>query len=59
MAPRIGGRQVTDKRTHCTVTMTPDLYKEVKQRCRQEDKPLTVWVRELIRRELQRIETGA
>lgn len=49
----------TDKRTHCTVTMTADLYKQVKQRCRLEDKPLTVWVRELIRRELQRVDAGA
>ena len=50
---------MTDKRTHCTVTMTADLYKQVKQRCRLEDKPLTVWVRELIRRELQRVDAGA
>lgn len=44
---------MTDKRTHCTVTMTADLYQQVKERCREEDKPLTVWVRDLIKRELR------
>jgi hypothetical protein len=41
-----------DKRTHCTVTMQQELYEQVRERCRQEDKPLTVWVRDLIKREL-------
>jgi hypothetical protein len=44
-------------RTHCTVTMTPDLYRAVKERCRLEDKPLTVWVRDLIKRELRHPST--
>ena len=44
-------------RTHCTVTMTPDLYQAVKNRCRLEDKPLTVWVRDLIKRELHHPST--
>ena len=37
---------------HCTVTMQQELYAQVRERCRQEDKPLTVWVRDLIKREL-------
>ena len=49
---------MTDKRTHCSVTMTSDLFARVKERCKQEDKPLTVWVRELIKRELNRETTG-
>ena len=47
------------KRFHCTVTMQQELYAQVRERCRQEDKPLTVWVRELIKRELKREVTGA
>jgi hypothetical protein len=46
---------MTDKRTHCTVTMTADLFARVKDRCRKEDKPLTVWVRDLIKRELEAV----
>ena len=42
-----------DKRHHCTVTMTEDLFRQVKERCRQEDTPLTVWVRNLIKKELR------
>ena len=40
------------KRYHCTVTMQQDLHDQVRERCKQEDKPLTVWVRDLIKREL-------
>ena len=40
------------KRYHCTVTMQQELHDRVRERCKQEDKPLTVWVRELIKREL-------
>lgn len=40
------------KRHHCTVTMTEDLHTRVKQKCKEEDKPLTVWVRDLIKKEL-------
>jgi hypothetical protein len=36
--------------------MTPELYCQVKERCQLEDKPLTVWVRDLIRRELEQEE---
>ena len=46
------------KRFHCTVTMKQELYAQVRERCKQEDKPLTVWVRELIKRELNRETTG-
>lgn len=42
-----------DKRHHATVTMTEDLFSQVKERCKQEDVPLTVWVRNLIKKELR------
>ena len=42
-----------DKRHHATVTMTKDLFAQVKARCKAEDKPLTVWVRDLIKKELR------
>ena len=42
-----------NKRHHCTVTMTHDLFRQVKARCKDEDKPLTVWVRDLIKKELR------
>ena len=42
-----------DGRSLISVTMAPELYQEVKDRCMEEDKPLTVWVRELIKRELE------
>ncbi len=42
-----------EKRHHATVTMTEDLFKQVKERCKREDTPLTVWVRNLIKRELR------
>lgn len=42
-----------DKRHHATVTMTEDLFRQVKERCKQEDTPLTVWVRNLIKKELR------
>lgn len=44
---------MTEKRHHCTVTMTHDLFLQVKRRCKDEDKPLTVWVRDLIKKELK------
>ena len=45
---------MTDKRTHCTVTMTPDLFRAVKEACKAADQPLTVWCREAIKAQLAR-----
>jgi len=50
---------MTDKRTHCTVTMTPELFRAVKAAAKAADQPLTVWCREAIKRELQRQNEGA
>lgn len=36
------------------VTMQPDLYELVRQRCKKLDVPMTVWARELIKHELAR-----
>ena len=44
---------MNDKRTHCTVTMTPDLYAAVKAACKEADQPLTVWCREAIKAALK------
>jgi len=50
---------MTDKRTHCTVTMTPDLFRAVKAAAKAADQPLTVWCREAIKRELKQQSEGA
>lgn len=34
------------------VTLTPDLHAAVRACCREIDKPMAIWVRDLIRREL-------
>jgi len=47
---------MTEKRTHCTVTMTEDLLRRVKQRCKQEDIPLSVWCRQVIKEALDKEE---
>jgi len=41
-----------NRRTHCTVTMTPDLYQAVKEAAKEADQPLTVWCREAIKQRL-------
>lgn len=43
---------MTDKRTHCTVTMTEELYRAVKAAAKEADQPLTVWCRDAIKRRL-------
>tara|TARA_S200002703_G_C3672700_1_gene206559 strand:- start:120 stop:275 length:156 start_codon:yes stop_codon:yes gene_type:complete len=40
---------MTDKRHHCTVTMTDDLFHLVKAAAKAADQPLTVWCREAIK----------
>jgi predicted DNA-binding protein len=34
--------------------MQPELYARLQEACRRLDQPVTVWVREAIKRELQR-----
>ena len=44
---------MTDKRHHCTVTMTDDLFHLVKAAAKAADQPLTVWCREAIKVKLK------
>lgn len=44
----------SDGRHVISLTMKSDLYKQMQSRCDQLDLPVTVWVRELIQRELAR-----
>ncbi len=46
---------MTDKRTHCTVTMTEDLYRAVKAAAKEADQPLTVWCRDAIKTRLKQL----
>lgn len=50
---------MTEKRTHCTVTMTPDLYQAVKAAAKAADQPLTVWCREALKQRLKTKTEGA
>lgn len=34
------------------LSMRPDFYEQIRQHCQQLDMPVTVWARELIKREL-------
>jgi hypothetical protein len=34
------------------LTMQPELYQEIRDHCQRLDVPMTVWARDLIRREL-------
>jgi hypothetical protein len=45
---------MTEKRTHCTVTMTSSLFQAVKAAAKAADQPLTVWCREALKRALQK-----
>lgn len=49
---------MTDKRTHCTVTMTEELYQAVKAAAKAADQPLTVWCREAVKARLKQQDTG-
>jgi hypothetical protein len=42
----------SDGRFLIQLTMREDLYREIQTRCRELDVPVTVWARDLIRREL-------
>lgn len=44
----------SDGRHVISITMKPDLYRQIEVRCDELDLPITVWVRELIQRELIR-----
>jgi len=50
MAIRADGRHVLN------LTVKPDLYKKVKQHCQDLDVPVTAWVRDIIKKEIQRNE---
>jgi len=43
-----------DGRRLIQLTMKPDLYDRIQEHCAAIDQPVTVWVRELIKRELER-----
>ena len=45
---------MTEKRIHCSVTMTPDMYAAVKAAAKAADQPLTVWCREALKLALQK-----
>lgn len=47
----------TNGRKLIQITMLPALYHQIQTHCKQLDLPITVWVRELIKRELQRLES--
>jgi hypothetical protein len=42
----------SDGRHLVQLTLTPDLYLELKEHCRRLDTPITVWARNLIRNEM-------
>lgn len=41
-----------DGRKLIQLTMRPDLYNQIKEHCQSLDMPITIWARELIKREL-------
>lgn len=43
----------TDGRRLLQISMQPDYYKLVQDHCRRLDVPMTVWARDLIRREIE------
>jgi hypothetical protein len=43
-----------DGRRLIQLTMKPDLYERIQAHCSAMDTPITVWARELIKRELER-----
>ena len=42
-----------DGRKLIQLTLMPDLYDRVRSHCKAVDMPITIWARELIRRELE------
>jgi len=49
----------SDGRRVVSVTMQPELYAQLYEACKRLDLPVTAWVREAIKRELQRQNEGA
>lgn len=49
----------SDGRHLIQITVLPDLYQQVKEHCKALDVPITGWVRELMRRELQATPTDS
>lgn len=47
-----------DGRKLIQLTAQPELYERIKQHCRALDVPITVWARELIKRELEAHEAS-
>lgn len=47
-----------DGRKLVQLTMQPDFYERIRAHCKALDMPITVWARELIKRELASHETG-
>lgn len=43
----------TDGRRLLQISMQPDYYELVREHCRRLDVPMTVWARDLIRREIE------
>lgn len=43
-----------DGRRLIQLTMKPDFYEQIRAHCKALDTPITVWARQLIRRELER-----
>lgn len=41
-----------DNRKLIQLTMKPELYEQIREHCSALDMPITVWARELIKREL-------
>lgn len=42
----------SDGRHVISLTMKPELYDLVRERCEQLDLPVTIWIRELLQREI-------
>jgi predicted transcriptional regulator len=41
-----------EKRIHCSVTLSQELYEAVKQAAKKSDQPFTVWCREALKSKL-------
>lgn len=46
-----------DGRKLIQITVRPDMYDQLKRHCHREEIPVTVWVRQLLRRELDRLQS--
>jgi predicted DNA-binding protein len=50
-------RKGTDRRL-LQVSLKPDFYEQLRQHCSQLDMPMAIWVRELIKREIEKAQGG-